>query len=87
MSKFYGVLEGSRGKATRCGTRNSGLKTIAASFAGAIRVDIYEEEGSDIEKFCVTMTPWLGRGDNASLITGILGDVSSIRIHTKKDQK
>lgn len=86
MSKFYGVLEGSRGKVTRCGTRNSGLKTIAASFAGAIRVDIYEED-CGTEKFCVTMTPWLGRGDNASLITGILGDVSSVRIHTKEDQK
>ena len=38
MSHFYGKLKGSRGEATRCGTRSSGLKTTAASWDGAIHV-------------------------------------------------
>ena len=29
MSHFYGVLGGSRGEATRCGTKKSGLVTYA----------------------------------------------------------
>lgn len=36
MSLFYGTLEGSRGPATRCGTRNSGIKASAQSYDGSV---------------------------------------------------
>lgn len=36
MSTFYGTLQGSRGPATRCGTRNSGIKVAAQSYDGSV---------------------------------------------------
>ena len=41
MSHFYGTLQGNRGEATRCGTKNSGLVTYAASWSGAIRTHLW----------------------------------------------
>lgn len=38
MSAFYGTLQGSRGQATRCGTRGSGIKASAQSWQGSIIV-------------------------------------------------
>ena len=47
MSHFYGTLQGTRGKATRCGSRTSGMVSHTASYEGAIRVELYEYDGVD----------------------------------------
>jgi len=36
MSKFYATIAGSRGPATRTGTRNSGIKAAAQSYDGSV---------------------------------------------------
>lgn len=71
MSHFYGTLQGSRGEATRCGTKQSGITTYAASRAGAICVDVYEENG--VDRFVVVQVPWAGNGIAKPIARGILG--------------
>ena len=71
MSHFYGVLEGSRGAATRCGTKNSGLTAIAAGWKGAIETYVTEVNG--VDHYQVWLIPWQGSGDRERLIAeGIL---------------
>lgn len=56
MSHFYGTLQGSRGKATRCGTKNSGMDVTAASWEGAVQVEMYEQQGMDCVR--ISVIPW-----------------------------
>ena len=73
MSHFYGVLQGSRGEATRCGTAKSGVRVTAASWAGAITTDLYtDEKGRDC--FRVQERPWHGRGKHRTLAEGVIGE-------------
>lgn len=75
MSKFYGTVEGSaRSTATRVGSAKSGITTHAASWSGAVRVDVFEREGK--EHFEVSLVPWHGRGRRVDLVCGVLGDES-----------
>ena len=72
MSHFYGVLSGSRGEATRCGTKNSGMSATAASWKGAINVVLYEENGVDMYR--VVQIPWRGNGVSKVLAKGVVGE-------------
>ena len=36
MSKLYGSLQGCRGEATRCGTKNSGMRASVQSYDGSL---------------------------------------------------
>ena len=73
MSHFYGLMQGSRGEVTRCGTKNSGLNTTAASWNGAINTVLYQnEEGKDCYR--VVQTPWRGRGISKVLAEGVIGE-------------
>lgn len=45
MSHFYGTLQGSRGAATRCGTRRSGISASAQSYNGSITVELDDVDG------------------------------------------
>lgn len=74
MSHFYGTLQGSRGIATRCGDKKSGIRTIAASWAGAIRVSMYRETGEPVDRYNVWAEPWGGIGNSALLAQGIVGE-------------
>ncbi len=42
MAYFYGTLTGSRGTATRCGTKRSGMLAAAQSWTGSVIVYLYE---------------------------------------------
>ncbi len=75
MSHFYGTLQGTRGNATRCGDKKSGLQTVAASWAGAIRVYLYRKPGETFDRYTVRADPWYGVGDSALLAQGIVGKV------------
>ena len=57
MAHFYSVIQGNRGKATRCGSKSSGITATAASWGGAITVYVANDEnGNDI--FEVYLRPW-----------------------------
>lgn len=67
MSHFYGTLEGNRGQATRCGTKNSGIRTNAAGWGGSIEASVYEEDG--VDRYQVWLTPWQGSGGDSKLLS------------------
>lgn len=72
MSHFYGTLEGNRGKATRAGTKHSGMITYCASWNGAICCRAYvNARGAD----CVIVgkVPWQGKGVEEILYDGPIG--------------
>lgn len=72
MSHFYGTLQGSRGQASRCGTKKSGMVTYCASWSGAIRCHAYfNDKGEDCVR--VEKTTWHGYGDNKILYEGKIG--------------
>ena len=66
MAHFYGTLQGARGKATRCGSKGSGIETTAAGWGGAVTVRVYEHDGADC--FEVTLHPWQGSGGQSKLL-------------------
>ncbi len=72
MSHFYGVLNGQAGQATRCGSKGSGLRTVAASWAGCISVQLWRDsDGQD--HFRVYQGAWQGAGISEYLASGIIG--------------
>lgn len=73
MSHFYGTLQGSRGEATRCGTKNSGMEVHAASWSGAIQVRLYVKDGVDYA--IVRKVRWYGSGEEKILYDGPLGAI------------
>jgi hypothetical protein len=73
MAHFYGTLKGSRGEASRLGTKSSGLTTIAASWNGAVKTELYEKGGRDFAR--VSLIPWNGEGINSIIYEGpVSGD-------------
>ncbi len=67
MSHFYGVLRGSRGEATRCGTESSGINVTAAGWRGAIHVEVwYSAAGKDMYR--VYLNPWHGSGGKSQVL-------------------
>jgi len=77
MAHFYGILQGGRGRATRCGTRTSGMETTAASWEGAVSVSLYERDGCDYAR--VKLTPWHGRGTSRVLYDGPVSGAATVR--------
>lgn len=73
MSHFYGTLQGSRGAATRGGTRNSGFRAVAASWRGAVETRLYvDDAGRDC--YIVEQVPWQGTGVRVELARGVIGE-------------
>jgi len=73
MAHFYGLVTGNTSKATRCGTKDSGMTATAASWDGAIRTDIWYDSEEDVNRYVVLMIPWRGAGVTRILKTGIVG--------------
>lgn len=74
MSHFYGTLKGSRGPASRCGTKQSGMTAHAAGWGGAVCVDLGHE--SDLDRYIISLTPWEGAGVQQQIAHGIVGRVN-----------
>lgn len=74
MSHFYGTLQGHRGKATRCGSKASGIETVAASWDGAIEVHVWHDKETGKDCFTILQRPWHGRGINQDIAHGYLGE-------------
>ena len=73
MSHFYGIVQGNRGEATRGGSKNSGYSAVAASWEGAVKVNLWfnAEQGDGGEDWAeVYLTPWRGAGKNILLYRG-----------------
>lgn len=71
MAHFMGIVQGSRGEASRLGGRESGMRTTAASWQGSARTYLYEEDG--IDKVKVTLEPWQNKGEFKVLYDGPVG--------------
>lgn len=77
MAHFYGVLDGARGEATRCGSRLSGMTTTCASWSGAITCRAYQKRTKDdvLEDWVeVCMVPWRGKGTARTIYDGPMGE-------------
>lgn len=69
MAHFYGTVDGrARTIATRTGTKKSGLRTIAASWAGAVHVCLSDQNG--VTHAVVELIPWEGSGTRRLLYAG-----------------
>ena len=74
MSHFYSVIQGNRGQATRCGTKDSGVTATAASWTGAIRTDLWYSPEDDVNRYTVVMIAWHGVGCTRVMATGTVGE-------------
>jgi hypothetical protein len=73
MSHFYGTLQGSRGQATRAGTKQSGMTTYCASWEGAIRCEAMHDKATGKDMVRVEKVPWQGAGESKLLYLGLIG--------------
>lgn len=80
MSQFYGTLKGTRGEATRCGSKKSGIETYCASWSGAIRCIAWHDKKINKDMVRVEKTTWQGEGDYQLLYEGEIGKVITDRI-------
>jgi hypothetical protein len=81
MAHFYGTAEGSRREASRLGTKSSGLRTVAASWQGAIEVGLHHDEASGLDRATVRMVPWKGTGRSQLLYEGPVGGTEEAPAH------
>lgn len=77
MARFYGVVQGTRGQASRCGSKSSGLTTTAASWQGAVETTLYRE--GDIDMARVVLKPWRGVGVSRTLYEGPVGEAPQVK--------
>ena len=73
MAHFYGTVFSNRSAGTRCGTKDSGMVAIAASWDGCIRTYAWYDEENDVNKYEVYQSTWHGKGISKLLSTGIIG--------------
>lgn len=80
MAHFYGTVKGQRSEASRIGHKSSGLTTVAASWQGAVRVILYEQDGTDMAH--VWLVPWYGAGTTRTIYNGpVSGASTSVAEH------
>lgn len=84
MSRFYGTLQGNRGRATRQGIRD--LRTIAASWKGCIVVDLYID-GQDRDCFRISQDRWQGSGRFEVIAEGVIGETTDYSVLERIKQK
>ena len=71
MSHFYGTINGSaKNESTQRGTENSGLRVVAASWQGAVEVDLKYDESTGRDIATVSLIPWKGAGVKRELFCG-----------------
>jgi len=89
MSHFYGMIPESARKTvpTARGHKKTGLATIAASWAGAIRVNVWHNPNEDVDCYEVEMIPWESKGDRHVIARGVLGDAKQSSVFVKQPFK
>lgn len=79
MARFYGIVQGNRGEASRLGHAKDGLTVKACSYQGAIRVHVYakgevdmvrieavQHHGSDSVQGVIYDGPMMSAGGNVA---------------------
>ena len=86
MSYFYGTIPVSARKTvpTARGHKKTGLSTIAASYTGAIRVNLWYNSAEDLDCYEVEMIPWESHGDRHVIARGVLGDAKLSDVFVRK---
>lgn len=79
MAQFFGLLKGTRGEATRLGSKSSGLVTEACSYQGKIVTVLRHDDFTGKDVFEVRMERHQGAGDYMVIATGVVGDAMSIK--------
>lgn len=76
MSHFYATIPVSARKTvpTACGHKFTGINTVAASWAGSIRVRLWHDEDTGLNMFEVTQAPWHGHGVSHCIAHGVVGE-------------
>ncbi len=76
MSHFYAKIPNSARKnaATARGHKNTGITTQAASYAGAIEVDVWHNSETGKDEFRVCQILWHGGGIREEIASGVLGE-------------
>ena len=75
MSRFYGTIHGAaKNDQSMRGHKETGLTTIAASYFGAVKVELETDEDGD-DTFKISMIPWKGsRTQRTTLCEGKFKD-------------
>lgn len=71
MADLFGSVHGNKGRATRLGTKNSGITTTAETWNGEVRTDL-EADGEFITK--IQPKGSMGDDNGGVLIAGNVGD-------------
>lgn len=77
MAHFYGTIDGNRGTASRLGTAKSGLRTVAASWQGAVDVRLYCNTDG-VDRCRVMLVPWHGAGTSRVLYDGPVSGAADV---------
>lgn len=56
MAHFYSSIQGSRGEATRCGTKSSGVRSYVQGWTGRIESDMRYDEDTKRDEGWVNLT-------------------------------
>jgi len=60
MSHFYSSIQGSKGEATRCGTKNSGVRGVVKGWNEGVYVEAIHHDLTDEDIFEI----WINGGSN-----------------------
>jgi hypothetical protein len=69
MAHFYGTIKGGRGEASRLGHKSTGLQATAASYSGAVEVQLYANKDG-VDCAIISLIPWKGAGIHRMLFNG-----------------
>lgn len=69
MAHFYGSIQGTRGEATRLGSKQAGLRTVAAAWGGACVVELYVDKAG-VDCVTVRLRKWQGSGVERTIYDG-----------------
>ena len=75
MAHFRGEVSGQREMASRLGSKNSGLRTVAQSFEGDIAVTLYYDKGEDCDRVSIVARHHNGYGPSQTLFDAPIRDL------------
>ncbi len=70
MAHFIGHVDGARGPVSQLGTKNSGMRVVAASWNGAVKTTLYHDEATGKDYATIALIPWHGKGVSRILYDG-----------------
>lgn len=81
MARFYASIQGSRGQATRMGTKDSGIKGHIRGWDSGVEVSGYYDQVADVDVFKVYVTG----GSNDQIACKLVATIrdGKLKIHAK----